>query len=388
MGFVKLPSNRNTLEASFDLDPLRLERINRSANSGWLQNQSKLGRELLEKFPPLRQVWNVRSASISSLKWFIAGNDKQKNSFVRETLLSLESSRETMDFNKLLCHFQDYNLYGYSVAEIDWSAGGGSILGIKGHRPETVNFDIEEDALYLEQENGNQIYAESPRFICVDPSINPHRSGLVRPLSLLYVQYRHILMQYMRGVEKYGVPMPVVEVDDIMFEDSDERAKLETALANWTYDGYAIVPKDVVKFTFPTAAAAFSADPFRSFMDAIEKQVARLVLGQDSTTISEGSNRSTAAVHDGIRRDLLFSDARTIENVINEQIVKPLIKFNFGDSSDIPKFKFDMKTADEVDQVANIAAKLSGAGYEIDPKQLSGMLGVPVVRKEATKEQF
>ena len=79
MAFVRLPKNRNTLEASFDLTPIRLQHINQSANGGWMQQQSLLGRELLEKFPPLTQVWNVRAASIASLKWYISGSDKTKN---------------------------------------------------------------------------------------------------------------------------------------------------------------------------------------------------------------------------------------------------------------------------------------------------------------------
>lgn len=385
--YFRLPNRQQTVDVSIDLDPMRLQNEFISANGGSISRQSRLANELAEKFPAFIQVWNMRKASIESLPWYLAGGDEKAKQIIKSNLNNLRSSKDSISFRRLLRHLQNAPLHGYSIAEIDWNreSGGANINGIRAISAEAASYDVESGCFYFETEDNRKLEAKHPLFIISQVGETPNRDGLVRPLAIQYIKYRHITMQYLRGIEKYGVAQLVAEVDDIMFEEGNpERDKLETALENWTYDGFAIVPKDIINFTFPTATAEFSAEPFRAELSAIDKEVARLVLGQDSTTISDNSNRSTAAVHNMVRRDILFSDVARIEEVIQEQIIRPLMIFNFGSADNAPKFKFDLRTHEDRQAVSAIAVNLASAGYEIDTAQLSAELGMTVTKRETS----
>jgi phage gp29-like protein len=155
-------------------------------------------------------------------------------------------------------------------------------------------------------------------------------------------------------------------------------------LANWTYNGWAIAPSDGVDITFPTSASEFKIETFTNYLEFSEKQIFRLILGQDSTSSADNSNRSTAAVHNLVRQDLLASDAVAVEETINTQIIAPLINANFGASTPKPKFKFKFKGVQDMLDIASLIKNLGDAGYEMDAKQISEKLGMDIKKKEVT----
>ena len=176
--------------------------------------------------------------------------------------------------------------------------------------------------------------------------------------------------------------MPWANVPDDLYEDSDQREALEGMLANWTYDGYAISNSDV-ELQFPTANANFDINTFMGYLDYSEKQIFRLILGQDSTSSADNSNRSTAQVHNLVRQDLLSADALAVEETINNQIIKPLMIATYGDDMlDMPKFKFILKGVDDLQAQADVIKTLSDAGYEVNAKDLSEKLGFRVFKKD------
>jgi phage gp29-like protein len=78
--------DRYSIDEGYDLDPLRVQNIFNSANSGSTKKQSRLSNELTEKDPAISQAWSVRVAAIASCPWEIAGGTEEQNNFI-ETLL-------------------------------------------------------------------------------------------------------------------------------------------------------------------------------------------------------------------------------------------------------------------------------------------------------------
>ncbi len=216
----------------------------------------------------------------------------------------------------------------------------------------------------------------------------PLRSGLVRPLAYLYAFRRHVQIEYLRGLEKYGLPMPSVSVNGSMYDDdNDAKQAVQSMMESWTYDGYSIVDKDTMEITFPSAGSGFNAETFKSFLEFAEKQIFRLILGQDSTSSADNSNRSTADVHNLVRADMLASDANAVEATINNQIIKPLFEAAFGFSDSIPTFRFRLKGVTEIQEFAVVLKTLKEAGKTVSNDIISERVGFKVTDLPETETE-
>ena len=181
--------------------------------------------------------------------------------------------------------------------------------------------------------------------------------------------------------------MPSVSVDGSMYDDeNDAKQAVQEMMQSWTYDGYSIIDKQTMEITFPSAGSGFDAETFKSFLEFAEKQIFRLILGQDSTSSADNSNRSTADVHNLVRADMLASDANAVEATINNQIIKPLFEAAFGFSDSVPVFRFRLKGVTEIQEMANVVKTLDEGGWEVSQDVLSERLGFPVTKKEVTQD--
>ena len=242
--------DRNLYDITNDLEPIIVSSIFQSANGGSTRRQSRLATELLEKDPAMSQAWSVRVASIASCPFEIVGGDGEKNKFVEQSLARIQPNYETglVGFKELLQNLQSAVLHGFSVSETKWSNGGAKIEGFKLYNQSLFSYQDNAVIPYYKY-NGEEIKIKQPKWIYHTATnsrdTEPLRSGLVRPLAYLYSFRRHVIIQLLRGIEKYGIPMPWANVPDDLYEDSDQREALEGMLANWTYDGYAISNSDV-----------------------------------------------------------------------------------------------------------------------------------------------
>jgi phage gp29-like protein len=380
--------DRYFVAESWDIDPVKLDSILNSANSGSVKKQSRLANELTERDPAISQAWGVRVAAIAACPWEIVGGDESERSFISDTLVNIKPSYndKLVSFGKLLQYLQSSALHGFAISQTEWSAGGSKIDGFRIYSQSLFSY-VDSDLPYFQGRNGQQkITPTYPRWIYHTNTNSrdqePLRTGIVRPLAYLYTMRRHIQIQYLGGLEKWGDPMPLVEVEGALYDDDNtEKQKIEQMLNAWTYDGYMLADMEQMRVTFPTANNGFDVNNFLSFLEWTEKQVFRLVLGQDSTSSADNSNRSTAAVHNLVRQDILASDARAVEETVNTQIIKPLYEATFGASNNIPKFRFNLKGIQEINEMAKAVETLDKAGYEVDEQTLSEKFGFKVTKK-------
>ena len=182
--------------------------------------------------------------------------------------------------------------------------------------------------------------------------------------------------------------MPSVSVNGSMYDDdNDAKQAVQSMMESWTYDGYSIVDKDTMEITFPSAGSGFNAETFKSFLEFAEKQIFRLILGQDSTSSADNSNRSTADVHNLVRADMLASDANAVEATINNQIIKPLFEAAFGFSDSIPTFRFRLKGVTEIQEFAVVLKTLKEAGKTVSNDIISERVGFKVTDLPETETE-
>lgn len=386
---VSKNKDRRTFDQAFDLDPQRIQCIFSSANTGYVKPQSRLASELTEKDPAIAQAWSVRVAAIAACPYEIVGGTEEQRLFIESSLRDIQPSYDSnlSTFSELLQFLQSAVMHGFALANTKWGFGGGSIEGFEIFAQSLFSY-TGEDLPYFQPDNiqaGNtesKIFPAYPNWIYHTATNSrdsePLRSGIVRPLAYLYAFRRHVQIEYMSGLEKYGVPMPFVGVEGMLFDDSNpQKVLVEEMMSDWTYNGYAILDKDSMDVTFPTAASGFNADDFLNFLEMTEKQIFRIILGQDSTSSADNSNRSTAQVHNLVRADMLASDANAVEETVNNQIIKPLFDQN-GFTGRKPRFRFKLKGVTELAEMAKVVETLSKAGYEIEEEALTEKFGFKV----------
>jgi len=293
-------------------------------------------------------------------------------------------------------------MHGFSLAQTEWIAGGSNIEGFRLFAQSLFSY-VNSDLPYFVGKNQygfnevsavkgeTKIYPSYPKWIyhtaTNSRSSEPLRTGIVRPLAYLYSFRKHIRIEYLSGLEKYGYPQPFVGVDGALYDDANtDKQNLEDMLQSWTYNGYSLFDKDVMEVTFPTADSGFDVNNFLSYLEWTEKQIFRIILGQDSTSSSDNSNRSTAQVHNLVRADMLASDAKAVEETVNNQIIKPLFEATFGSSTNRPRFRFRLKGLTEITEMSKAIETLDKAGYEVDSDTLSERLGFKVTKKETNKD--
>lgn len=381
--------DRYQIEQTFDLQPLKIQQIFRSANGGTVKKQVRLGNELTEKDPAISQAWSVRVAGIASCPWEVVGRDQDKASFIENTLRNIQPAYDSglSSFSELLQNMQSSVMHGFAMAQNQWAAGGSRIDGFKIYAQSLFSY-VDSDLPYFVGEDGSsKIQPRYPKWI-YHTSTNsrdaePLRCGIVRPLSYLYAFRRHIQIEYLSGLEQYGKPQPYIGIDNYLYDDDNtNKQAIEEMFQTMTYNGYGLYDRDSMDVSFPTADSGFDVNNFLSFLEWTEKQIFRIILGQDSTSSSDNSNRSTAQVHNLVRADMLASDARAVEETVNSQIIKPLYEATYGSAPDKPIFRFRLKGAAELQEMATVVKTLFDAGYEAEEQTLSERFGFKITKKE------
>ena len=96
------------------------------------------------------------------------------------------------------------------------------------------------------------------------------------------------------------------------------------------------------RIEFVEAAQKGSA-PFKDLIEVLNREISKAVLGQTLTT-EVGASGSYAAgmVHEGVRSDIVRADARALERTVNRDLIRPLVRFNFGPGAAAPRFGFNL----------------------------------------------
>ena len=394
---VSKNKDRRTFDQAFDLDPLKIQQIFASANTGYVKPQSRLASELTEKDPAISQSWGVRVAAIASCPWEMYRGTEEQRKEIESKLRSIQPSYDTnlSTFSELLQFMQSAVMHGFALANTKWGFGGGSIRGFEIFAQSLFSYTGEDLPYFqgndMQAVSGQEtIFPKYPNWIYHTATNSrdsePLRSGIVRPLAYLYAFRRHVQIEYMSGLEKYGMPMPFVGVEGLLYDDDNtNKVKVEDMLSSMTYNGYVIHDKEAMEMKFPTASSGFNADDFIKYLELSEKQIFRIILGQDSTSSADNSNRSTAQVHNLVRADMLASDSASIEETVNNQIIKPLFE-NLGYTGEQPRFRFKLKGVSELIEMANVLKTISEAGYEAEEATLSEKFGFKITKKESIEE--
>ena len=188
--------------------------------------------------------------------------------------------------------------------------------------------------------DGLVIDPDEKKFIVVQHNadyLNPYGLAL---LSLCFwdVAFKKGGMQFwMKFIEKYAIPYFIGKYEPGA-SDEQKQEILET-LIKMVQDAVAAIPNDSSVEIKEASGKSASAEIFKDFIEVMDKNIAKNILGQTLTT-EQGETGSYALgkVHNQVREDIIESDVRLVEEAINKLLFW-IHELNFNDDN-IPSIEF------------------------------------------------
>ena len=377
-------SDRSYEDVSRNLTPARLDRILTAADSGDAADQAELAELILEKNHTIADAFSVRCNALLGLEWHIEPGDntpraKQAAKDFEQALCSCGRPSGTDSFTDLLADLMKSLISGYAVSEIIWEPGG-ILAGFGAVNPHDLDF-LNSFVPRIRVCNAGQSQELTPgKYLFAQYRMHgpdPVRGGLIRPLAWLHCFIQCNLKDLLAFIERYGMPFVLAKVSDDSF--NNERSQLLNMIRNFGSAGGGLVTQgtEIVPVQAPNA----TGDVYFSVLKFFDDAVHRLLLGQTASS-GDGGGLSKDNAQDKVRQDLLESDARYIEDVVNSQLAPVWTAFNCPAGTPAPAIVFDVDPPENLEQEAAVLKTLYEAGFEADEREVSAKFGWKLKKRE------
>lgn len=367
------------------LTPQRLAGYLRQAGDGDPQVQAELLLEVEDRDLHLVSVLGVRKRAVAGLPWSIeAASDRRTDRRVAE--YCTEVFKGVRDLRGSLVHLMGAVSAGYAATEIDWRSAPGRVWihELLARPASWFHQDRQRPGLWRVRTDGaSEGELLAPRAWVwhearAKSGLHAGTSGLGRALLWAYLFKSFSLKDWVIFSEQYGAPLRIGKYPSGTSEP--DRNRLLTHLKALGVDAAAIFPDDV-QVEFLEAQRPSSVDVYTRLIEWSDKGMSKAVLGQTLTT-EEGKSGSLALgrVHDQVRQDLLESDAEQLSATLTDQVVRPLVDFQFGPQATYPRFLLDARPPEDLKGRADLYAVLGKLGVVFPREHVHATFGVPEPR--------
>ena len=328
------------------LTPERLASVFKEADRGNVRRQAELFEQLEEKDLHLLCERDKRKNVILNLDFDVqpASDDARDGTvadFVRDFFAGMA------DWDDCVTSLQDAVGKGYAALETFWDITEGQAVPEKFEFIEQLRFtflghdgNLRRCPLLLSdaQPNGGEI----PPWKVVfheygGKSGNPMRAGIYRVAAWMVLFKHYSIKDWIVFCEVFGMPLRLGKYSPGATED-DKRA-LVAAISSLGTDAAGIISEST-QIEFIETVRTASSDLYSAVTNFCNREISKGLLGQTlSAEVGEKGSYAAGKVHDGIRLDLLQADGRALAATVRNQIIRPLVGFNFGWDTPLPKYE-------------------------------------------------
>ena len=163
---------------------------------------------------------------------------------------------------------------------------------------------------------------------------------------------------------------------------SEDEQKKALAAAEALIEKVAIAVPSNFELVEELLTSARSQNPavYERLVQRNELAIARAILGETLTSHgSEGGagSYSLGQVHQEIFRQRTIELSKALEAVINDQLVRRLVLWNFGPDAPMPRWKINTKDPDELSVRIKLDQILQSMGLQITENYARSMYGIP-----------
>jgi phage gp29-like protein len=310
----------------------------------------------------VQAAWEVKPASESAI-------DTSAADFIKENLDSIE-----WDLANRGMHFGVW--YGHAVGECMWELREGKVWlkEVKVRDRSRFAYDV-HNRLVLRSAARGDVWMPERKFWTfrtgADHDDEPYGLGLAHYAYWPVFFKRNDIKFWLVFQEKFAAPTVMGKSPAGTFNDPTLKANVLAELRKFTTDTAILVPEGVEVDLLE--AARSGATSYEELKNAMDSAIAKIILSQTMTT-DDGSSRSQAEVHEGVRDKVTKTDADLLCSSANASWVTWLTEWNFPGAKP-PKVWRNLEPPEDLDKRAERDSKISQLGFEPDVEYISEVYG-------------
>ena len=319
----------------------------------------------------VKAALNAIKTPILATEWRIEGEDDEIVDFVENSLFKMK--RSWKDFlREALAYFD----FGHYVFEILWEMQDGKavIADLAPRIPRSIfrwRMSNGEPGItqIIRTDEFTKAYAEIPleKLLILT---NDKEGDDVTGQSVLRAAYKHYklkdVLYRIQGIaaERMGVGVPVITMPDGFGPADKQKAQELAANMRANEQGYMVLPSSQwkVEILTPQGRGTQGADMIQTVnhhnsMILMTILASFLNLGQDGT----GSLALSKDLSSFFLKHV-EDKCQYIAEQITQQVIKPMVKLNFGDDADVPELKFNPLGDIDFTEMSTVLKTLNDAG--------------------------
>lgn len=295
-------------------------------------------------------AWEVEPASD-------AAPDKAAAEFIAEQL-------DTVEWDRITDRMLYAVWYGHAVGECLWDVREGKVVLADVRVRDRARFAYDSRRQLHLMCNGRYELMPERKFWTIstgaDHDDEPYGLGLAHYAYWPVFFKRNDIKFWLVFLEKWAAPTIKGKASAGILGDKAKRDEVLAQLRSFASDTAILVP-DGVEVELLEAARG-GASSYETLAAAMDAALAKIILSQTMTT-DNGSSRSQAEVHEGVRDLVVKSDADLICGSFNRQVATWLTEWNFPNARP-PRVWRNIEPPEDLNARAERDAKIYALGFE------------------------
>lgn len=370
------------------INPARMRAILDNADQGAVAEALTLFEQMERDDPNLRSVAETRRTALTGLEWqVISAADVQRKAIdkglAEETRAYCEEMLDEIHgFTDGLEHLSHAIGCNLAVAEILWDARRPAALKPIGPQRLTVDPVTSPDVRIVTEQAPLGIVPPAGKFIVHIPHSSaggtpPIARSLCRAQAIVWLIKTILVHDWSSFCELFGQPVRVGKYEPSTSEA--EKTTLAAILRGMGSSAWAMVSKSVdIELK---ESSQRGTQPFAALMEWCDRAQSKLWLGGNlvSDTTGGTGTHAAAAVQDQVRDDLRDDDIRREARTVREQLLTPMVRYQFYNQPDAPVPYFERVRPETIDRIAeaNLLTAAQHAGLSIGRDYAHERLGIP-----------
>ena len=380
--------DRYSTYPSHGLTPQKLTAIFKEADQGDVYRQSELFEEMLEKDLHLFGVFQSRKLAVAKRNYeVIAASEEPRDTEIAEEVRRIINN--IRNWRQMIEDVLDAVPKGFAALQIMWKMEGERIdvdrlewthqkhfrFG-KGSDPRA---DMNEIRRLTEDNRVEGLELEPNKWVIAlvkARSGHPARTSILRTCTWMYLFKNFDIKAWLQFAEVFGMPLRVGKYNAATGDE--EKKALENALRNLSTDASAMIP-DTTSIEFVEAVQkAATASLHGDLAGFCNAEMSKAVLGHTGSVESTPGKLGQEQAAQEVRFDLIESDANALDYIISDQIIRPLVEYNYGPQEAYPYYKTIVEPPKDVKQIAEtLNAAINVIGLEVSKQYAYESLGIP-----------
>ncbi|MEN6625220.1 MAG: DUF935 family protein [Candidatus Sumerlaeia bacterium] len=204
----------------------------------------------------------------------------------------------------------------------------------------------------------------------------PYGKGLCEKLYWYWFFKKHNVKFWLHFNERFGAPTVVARHRSGL--NDRERDRLLEVIDAIQTDAGVTIPEGITLELLETQRSG-GGDTYRALAQWCNDEMARAILGQTLTS-SEGARSGSLAlgqVHEEVRRDYMRADSWMLMDIVNGQLVRPLVELNFGPDVPAPRWTIDMSAELDLTSEVGVDRQLLQMGVPLPERYFYEKYGRP-----------